>query len=79
MAQVRVPACRSCSGDDVVGRITRCCYSPRLEHNIALVNVPTELAEPGTKVKLDIRGELVDAEIVALPWFQSHKTIPGGI
>ena len=67
------------SGDDVVGRITRCCYSPRLEHNIALVNVPTELAEPGTKVKLDIRGELVDAEIVALPWFQSHKTIPGGI
>ena len=67
------------SGDDVVGHITRCCYSPRLEHNIALVNVPTELAEPGTKVKLDIRGELVDAEIVALPWFQSHKTIPEGI
>ena len=67
------------SGDEVVGRITRCCYSPRLEHNIALVNVPTELAEPGTKVKLDIRGELVDAEIVALPWFESHKTIPEGI
>lgn len=67
------------SDDDVVGRITRCCYSPRLEHNIALVNVPTELAEPGTKVKLDIRGELVDAEIVALPWFGSHKTIPEGI
>ena len=67
------------SGDDVVGHITRCCYSPRLAHNIALVNVPTELAEPGTKVKLDIRGELVDAEIVALPWFQSHKTIPEGI
>ncbi len=67
------------SDDDVVGRITRCCYSPRLEHNIALVNVPAELAEPGTKVKLDIRGELVDAEIVALPWFESHKTIPEGI
>ena len=67
------------SADEVVGRITRCCYSPRLEHNIALVNVPTELAEPGTKVKLDIRGELVDAEIVALPWFESHKTIPEGI
>lgn len=67
------------SGDEVVGHITRCCYSPRLEHNIALVNVPTKLAEPGTKVKLDIRGELVDAEIVALPWFESHKTIPEGI
>ena len=67
------------SGDDVVGHITRCCYSPRLEHNIALVNVPTELAQPGTKVKLDIRGELVEAEIVALPWFESHKTIPEGI
>jgi aminomethyltransferase len=63
----------------VVGHITRCCYSPRLEHNIALVNVPTELSEPGTKVQLDIRGERVDAEIVALPWFGSHKVIPDGI
>jgi len=63
----------------VVGHITRCCYSPRLEHNIALVNVPTELSAPGTQVQLDIRGTLVDAEIAALPWFQSHKTIPEGI
>ena len=67
------------SEGNVVGRITRCCYSPRLEHNIALVNVPTELSEPGTKVQLDIRGTLVDAEIVALPWFESHKIIPEGI
>jgi glycine cleavage system aminomethyltransferase T len=67
------------SEGEVVGRITRCCYSPRLEHNIALVNVPTELSEPGTKVQLDIRGDRVDAEIVALPWFESHKKIPEGI
>ncbi len=67
------------SEGNVVGRITRCCYSPRLEHNIALVNVPTELSELGTKVQLDIRGTLVDAEIVALPWFESHKKIPEGI
>ena len=64
---------------EVVGHITRCCYSPRLEHNIALVNVPTELSAPGTQVQLDIRGTLVDAEIAALHWFQSHKTIPEGI
>ena len=63
----------------VVGHITRCCYSPRLEHNIALLNGPTELAAPGTQVQLDIRGTLVDAEIAALPWFQSHKKIPEGI
>ncbi len=63
----------------VVGHITRCCYSPRLEHNIALLNVPTELSEPGTQVQLDIRGTLVDSEIVALPWFESHKKIPEGI
>ena len=36
-------------------------------------------SEPGTKVQLDIRGTLVDAEIVALPWFESHKIIPEGI
>jgi len=43
------------------------------------VNVPTELSEPGTKVQLDIRGERVDAEIVALPWFESQKKIPDTI
>ena len=67
------------SEGNIVGRITRCCYSPRLEHNIALVNVPTDLSEPGTKVQLDIRGTIVEAEIVALPWFESHKKIPEGI
>ena len=67
------------SEGNIVGRITRCCYSPRLQHNIALVNVPTDLSEPGTKVQLDIRGTIVEAEIVALPWFESHKKIPEGI
>ena len=64
------------SDTQVVGHITRCCYSPRLKHNIALLNVSTELSEPGTRVRLDIRGSLVDAEIVTLPWFSSHKTMP---
>jgi hypothetical protein len=41
--------------------------------------VPTALSLPGTRIQLDIRGELVDAEIVALPWFESHKKIPEGI
>jgi aminomethyltransferase len=67
------------SEGNVVGHITRCCYSPRLEHNIALVNVPTALSKPGTRIQLDIRGELIDAEIVALPWFESHKKIPEGL
>jgi len=59
-----------------VGHITRCCYSPRLGHNIALVNLPVALAEPGTKISLDIAGEWRDATVCALPWFDSIKKLP---
>ena len=61
---------------ETVGHITRCVYSPRLEHNIALVNVPTELSSPGTKIDLEFPGDRRSAETVALPWFPAEKTIP---
>ena len=59
-----------------VGHITRCCYSPRLEHNIALVNLPVDLAEPGTAISLDIGGEWREATVCAIPWFTSIKKLP---
>ena len=60
----------------VVGHITRCVFSPRLKHNIALVNLPTELTAPGTNIKLDTHDGWQDAEVVKLPWFPSQKVIP---
>ena len=63
-------------GDDVVGHVTRYVFSPRLEHNIALVNLPTALAEPGTRITIDCGDEWREAEVVAIPWFESEKVIP---
>ncbi len=59
-----------------VGHITRCVYSPRLKHNIALVNLPTELTKPGTDIKLDTHDGWQDAKVVELPWFSPQKIIP---
>lgn len=63
-------------GETTVGHITRCVYSPRLEHNIALVNLPTDCSAPGTAINLELPGGRRSAEVVALPWFPSEKTIP---
>jgi glycine cleavage system aminomethyltransferase T len=60
----------------IAGHLTRCVYSPRLEHNIALVNLPTEYAKPGTAIELHLPEGRRQAEVVALPWFPAEKKIP---
>jgi aminomethyltransferase len=47
-----------------------------LEHNIALVNLPTEYAKPGTAIELHLPEGMRQAEVVALPWFPAEKKIP---
>ncbi len=64
------------SGEDVVGHVTRYAYSPRLEHNIALVNLPVALAAPGTPILLDAGDGWRSAEVVDIPWITAEKTIP---
>ena len=64
------------SGNEVVGHVTRYCWSPRLEHNIALVNVPTSLSEPGTALSLDSGDGWREATVVNIPWFPAEKVIP---
>ena len=61
---------------EVAGHLTRCVYSPRLQHNIALVNLPVEYAAPGTLIELDLPEGQRSAEVVALPWFPAEKKIP---
>ena len=64
------------SGDEVVGHVTRYCWSPRLKHNIALVNVPSALAVTGTALLLDAGDSWRDAKIVDIPWIPSERVIP---
>ena len=55
-----------------VGKITSGGFSPSLQRPIAMGYVAGHLAEPGTLLKLEQRGKLFDARIVAMP-FVPHR------
>ena len=53
-----------------VGEVTSGVLSPTLGHPIAMAYVPAELAEPGTKLAVDVRGSAQPVEVVALPFYK---------
>jgi aminomethyltransferase len=50
-----------------IGAVTSGNFSPMLGHGIALAFVPPDV-QPGDRVSVDVRGQLLDAEVVALPF-----------
>jgi len=58
------------SGDQMVGRVTSCNYSPTLGKAIGLAYVPPAKAEPGCEIVIrSTGGVLVPVEVVALPFY----------
>ena len=57
----------------VVGRITSGTLSPTLGAAIGMAYVEVALATLGTTLEVDIRGTLVPAEVVALPFYKRAK------
>ncbi len=55
-----------------VGRITSGGFSPSLQRPIAMGYVATDLAEPGTELKLEQRGKLFDGTVAPMP-FVPHR------
>jgi len=55
---------------EAVGVVTSGTRSPTLGTNIALAYVPLRLARPGTKLQVDVRGRLADAEVVKGPFYK---------
>jgi len=53
-----------------IGEVTSGTFSPFLKKGIAMAYVSKEHAEEGTQVAIKIRGKLVKAEIVKLPFYQ---------
>jgi aminomethyltransferase len=51
-----------------VGRVTSGGFSPTLERPIAMAYVPLAAAAPGTRIRLNQRAKLFDAEVVPLPF-----------
>jgi glycine cleavage system T protein len=61
------------SGDRPTGVVTSGTQSPSLGEAIAMAYVATADAEPGTMVDVEIRGQRVPAEVVALPFYQRAR------
>jgi len=56
-----------------VGYVTSGSYAPFLKKNIALAYVPPRLAEMGTPLKVEIRGQEVGAKVVPTPFYKRPK------
>ncbi len=58
---------------EVIGEITSGSPAPFLKKNIALAYVPVEQAAVDTELAVQIRGGLVKAKVVALPFYRKPK------
>jgi aminomethyltransferase len=56
-----------------VGRVTSGSPAPFLKKNIGMAYVPVEFANEGRAIEIDVRGRLVSAQIVALPFYKRAK------
>ncbi len=57
-------------GDREVGRVTSGTWSPTFEKAIGMAYVPVALAEIGTDLTIDVRGRIVPARVVELPFYK---------
>jgi aminomethyltransferase len=59
-------------GEDKVGVLTSGGFAPSLGKPIAMADVPTALATPGTELFIDVRGKKLPAIVTAMP-FVPHR------
>jgi aminomethyltransferase len=58
---------------DRVGKVTSGSPAPYLKKNIGMAYVPTQLANDGQEIQIDVRGKLVGAQIVKTPFYKRDK------
>jgi aminomethyltransferase len=56
-----------------VGKVTSGSPAPYLRKNIGMAYVPTEFANEGQQIQIDVRGRLVSAEIVKTPFYKRER------
>ena len=65
---------RIMSDDNHIGEVTSGSVSPTLDMNIGMGYVPIGLSDEGTRLQIDVRGRLIEAEIVPLPFYSRRKS-----
>ncbi len=56
-----------------VGKVTSGSPAPYLKKNIGMAYVPTERANEGQEIQIDVRGKLVGAQIVKTPFYKRER------
>ncbi len=56
------------------GQVTSGSPAPFLKKNIGMAYVPVESAKEGGAIEIDVRGRLIGAQIVSLPFYKRPKT-----
>jgi aminomethyltransferase len=62
-----------CVNGERVGKITSGSPAPYLKKNIGMAYVPTQFANEGQEIQIDVRGKLVGARIVKTPFYKRAK------
>ncbi len=56
-----------------MGQVTSGSPAPFLKKNIGMAYVPVEFAVPGGAIQIDVRGRMVNAQVVPLPFYKRPK------
>jgi aminomethyltransferase len=62
-----------CAGERAVGHVTSGTKSPTLGTFVGMAYVPRELAEPGTRLDVDVRGRRHAAHVVQRPFYRRPR------
>jgi aminomethyltransferase len=60
-------------GGERVGYVTSGSPAPYLKKNIGMAYVPTEHANTGQQIHVDVRGRMVGAQLVTVPFYKREK------
>lgn len=63
-------------GGDELGVLTSGGFSPTLQASIGQVYLPLDYAAPNTEVNVDVRGRLIPAKVVTLPFLKPRTKSP---
>ena len=60
--------------DRQVGKVTSGSYTPFLKRSIGFAYLPRELANPGQRILLQIRGAMAAAQVAPTPFYRRPKS-----
>jgi aminomethyltransferase len=61
------------AGETPAGNVTSGSFCPWLDKSLAMAYVRPDLAKPGTQLNIDVRGSVLIATVVALPFYKRKR------